>query len=310
MASAGKPPDARLWSFGRNVLPISGRLTPGNSQGCPSQFSERDARHANWSALAQISSHEPLWIFSTVFNRWPTTSPGKTVAVTLVTPSAADIGVRPLAARRNRRGQVEIAAVVHATAAMAAVMRITRDSHLIAAERMVFTRAGTRVVSLVDSAAAGEQLHAYNIRLEADDPWPQDNSATVVLPARRLSHVLWVDGRRPRVSVVQGELRIAAAGLGLLVSSISSTMQQALLGTFVLVMPCALLSGLTTPISNMPRFVQKITLINPLRYDVQAAREAFLEGANVHQLMPELIPMAIIAVLSLLTASWMFRRIH
>ncbi len=103
---------------------------------------------------------------------------------------------------------------------------------------------------------------------------------------------------------------IAAAGLGLLVSSISSTMQQALLGTFVLVMPCALLSGLATPISNMPRFVQEITLINPLRYDVQAAREAFLEGANVHQLMPELIPMVIIAVLSLLTASWMFRRIH
>ena len=103
---------------------------------------------------------------------------------------------------------------------------------------------------------------------------------------------------------------IAAAGLGLLVSSISSTMQQALLGTFVLVMPCALLSGLATPVSNMPKTVQDITLINPLRYDVQAAREAFLQGANVHQLLPDLIPMAIIAVVSLLTASLLFRRIH
>ena len=102
---------------------------------------------------------------------------------------------------------------------------------------------------------------------------------------------------------------IAAAGLGLLVSSISSTMQQALLGTFVLVMPCGLLSGLATPVSNMPRPVQDITLIDPLRYDVQAVREAFLQGANVHQLLPELIPMAIIATVSLLTASWLFRRI-
>jgi len=102
---------------------------------------------------------------------------------------------------------------------------------------------------------------------------------------------------------------IAAAGLGLLVSSISSTMQQALLGTFVLVMPCALLSGLATPVSNMPKAVQDITLINPLRYDVQAAREAFLQGADVHQLLPQLIPMAIIAIVSLLTASWLFRRI-
>lgn len=103
---------------------------------------------------------------------------------------------------------------------------------------------------------------------------------------------------------------IAAAGLGLLVSSISSTMQQALLGTFVLVMPCSLLSGLATPVSNMPKVVQDITLIDPLRYDVQAVREAFLQGADVHQLLPELIPMAIIAVVTLMTASWLFRKIH
>lgn len=102
----------------------------------------------------------------------------------------------------------------------------------------------------------------------------------------------------------------ASAGLGLLVSSISSTMQQALLGTFVLVMPCALLSGLATPISNMPNAVQDITLLNPLRYDVQAARQAFLEGANTYQLLPELVPMAIIAAVSLLVASWLFRRIQ
>ncbi len=103
---------------------------------------------------------------------------------------------------------------------------------------------------------------------------------------------------------------IAAAGMGLLVSSISSTMQQALLGTFVLVMPSALLSGMATPVSNMPGAIQDFTLLNPLRYDVQASREAFLQGANVHQLLPDLIPMAVIATVTLLTASWLFRRIQ
>ena len=100
---------------------------------------------------------------------------------------------------------------------------------------------------------------------------------------------------------------IASAGLGLLVSSISSTMQQALLGSFAVVMPCALLSGLATPIANMPRVVRDITLLNPMRYDVQAVREAFLQGATVRQLWPEFIPMALIALVSLLTASWLFR---
>ena len=57
---------------------------------------------------------------------------------------------------------------------------------------------------------------------------------------------------------------LAAVGIGLLISSVVATMQQALLFTFVLVLPFTLLSGLTTPVSSMPKALQYVTLINPL----------------------------------------------
>ncbi|MGD0192099.1 MAG: ABC transporter permease [Rhizomicrobium sp.] len=100
---------------------------------------------------------------------------------------------------------------------------------------------------------------------------------------------------------------LAAVGMGLFVSSIASTMQQAMLYAFVLIMPFALLSGLTTPISNMPVAFQYFTLINPLRYAITIAQRVYLEGVGMDRLIPDLWPMALIAVFSLTAATWMFR---
>ena len=71
---------------------------------------------------------------------------------------------------------------------------------------------------------------------------------------------------------------LAAVGIGLLVSSMVATMQQALLFSFVLLMPFTLLSGLATPLSAMPRLLQYVTLINPLRYAIDIAHRVYLEG--------------------------------
>src|SRR5262249_43214898 len=57
-----------------------------------------------------------------------------------------------------------------------------------------------------------------------------------------------------------GLFLLAAVGIGLLVSSIAATMQQAMLYSFLLMMPFALLSGLATPLSSMPRVLQYVTL--------------------------------------------------
>ncbi len=100
---------------------------------------------------------------------------------------------------------------------------------------------------------------------------------------------------------------LAAVGMGLMLSAVVSTMQQAMLYAFVIMMPFALLSGLTTPLSNMPEIFQNATLINPLRYAIDIAHRVYLEGAGLPQLVPDLWPMAIIAAVTLSSAAWLFR---
>jgi ABC-2 type transport system permease protein len=101
---------------------------------------------------------------------------------------------------------------------------------------------------------------------------------------------------------------LAAVGIGLFISSFARTMQQAMLYTFVVMMPFILLSGLATPVSSMPLALQDFTLANPLRYAIDIARRVYLEGAGVGLLWPDLWPLAIIAALALTAASWMFER--
>jgi len=73
---------------------------------------------------------------------------------------------------------------------------------------------------------------------------------------------------------------IALTGLGLAVSSISSTQQQAMFTMFFCNMLFALLSGLFTPISSMPGWAQTITLFNPVRYFVEVMRMIYLKGSS------------------------------
>ncbi|MBN1957791.1 MAG: ABC transporter permease [Desulfuromonadales bacterium] len=100
---------------------------------------------------------------------------------------------------------------------------------------------------------------------------------------------------------------ISIVGIGLLVSSLSMTMQQALLGSFAFIMPAVVLSGFTTPIENMPQWLQTGTLANPLRYIVTALRWIFLEGAGIADVWPQMWPLMIIAALTLPPAAWLFR---
>lgn len=99
---------------------------------------------------------------------------------------------------------------------------------------------------------------------------------------------------------------LAAVGIGLLLSAVSATMQQAMLYTMLVMMPFALLSGLTTPISSMPRVLQQLTWINPLRYAIDITRRVYLEGAQLDLLIPDLWPLALVATLTLAGASWIF----
>lgn len=100
---------------------------------------------------------------------------------------------------------------------------------------------------------------------------------------------------------------LAAVGIGLLVSSFAATMQQAMLYSFLVIMPCVLLSGLTTPISSMPETLQYMTRLNPLSYAIEIVHRVYLEGASLASLWPVLWPLALISVVTLSASSWLFR---
>lgn len=100
---------------------------------------------------------------------------------------------------------------------------------------------------------------------------------------------------------------LAAIGVGLMISSMCTTQQQALLGAFVFLVPAVTLSGFSTPIANMPPAVQTITLADPMRYFLVIVRRAFLEGAGLSGFWSQIWPMAIIAAITLSLAVWFFR---
>ena len=101
---------------------------------------------------------------------------------------------------------------------------------------------------------------------------------------------------------------LAAVGVGLSISSVARTQQQALLGVFLFMVPAVILSGFATPIANMPVAVQWLTLMNPMRYFLVIVRSSFLQGAGAAQLLPQYLPLALIAGVGLGTATWLFRR--
>jgi ABC-2 type transport system permease protein len=101
---------------------------------------------------------------------------------------------------------------------------------------------------------------------------------------------------------------LAACGIGLLVSSLVATMQQALLVSFMVAMPFTLLSGLFTSISSMPAALQDFSVINPLRYMIDISRRVYLEGVGLDRLTFDLWPLALTAILSLSIGGWAFRR--
>ena len=100
---------------------------------------------------------------------------------------------------------------------------------------------------------------------------------------------------------------VATVGVGLSISALSLNMQQAMLYTFLLVMPLILLSGLLTPIKNMPDFLQIATYLNPLRFGLEIVRRVYLEGAVLAEVAFAFVPLLCLAVVTLPLAAWLFR---
>jgi ABC-2 type transport system permease protein len=101
---------------------------------------------------------------------------------------------------------------------------------------------------------------------------------------------------------------LSALGVGLFISTVSQTQQQAMMTNFFFFSPMVLLSGFVFPIANMPRVIQVITYANPMRYFLVIIRGIFLKGIGVSVLWPQLVGLAIIGITLLTISTLRFRK--
>jgi ABC-2 type transport system permease protein len=100
---------------------------------------------------------------------------------------------------------------------------------------------------------------------------------------------------------------LAGLSLGLVISTISDTQQEAFLSMFLFLLPAIILSGFLYPVETMPRFFQWLTLANPLRHFITVIRGIFLKGAGLRELWPQFVFMAVMAAAGLVFATRRFR---
>ena len=101
---------------------------------------------------------------------------------------------------------------------------------------------------------------------------------------------------------------LSVLGIGLFISTIARTQQQALMATFLFYMPAVLLSGFMFPIENMPEVFQYMTYANPLRYFLVIIRGLFLKGNGIAILWPQMTSLLILGILVITMSSLRFKK--
>jgi ABC-2 type transport system permease protein len=101
---------------------------------------------------------------------------------------------------------------------------------------------------------------------------------------------------------------MSSIGIGLFISTISSTQQQAQISIFFFSMPAFILSGFVFPLENLPTWIQYLTYLNPLRYFLAIIRGVFLKASGLEILWPEMLALAVLGGIMLLLSSLRFRK--
>lgn len=101
---------------------------------------------------------------------------------------------------------------------------------------------------------------------------------------------------------------LSAIGIGLFVSTIAKTQQQAMMATFIVLLPSILLSGFAFPIENMPQWIQYVTYLNPLRYFLVIIRGVFLKANGFDILWPQFFALFALGISLLTLSSFRFKK--
>lgn len=105
-----------------------------------------------------------------------------------------------------------------------------------------------------------------------------------------------------------GVFVLAITGIGLFISAVSQTQQQAILGAFAFLSPAVLLSGFASPVDTMPRWLQVVAEANPLKHFMIVARGLFLKSMPADLVLANTWPLAVIAAATLTAAALAFGR--
>jgi ABC-2 type transport system permease protein len=117
-----------------------------------------------------------------------------------------------------------------------------------------------------------------------------------------------LEGSIATLFLATGLYLMSTLGVGLFISTMSSTQQQAMMTAFFFMMPALLLGGFMYPIANMPLPVQWLTYINPLRYFLVIIRGVYLKGVGLRVLWPQMLGLALLGSVMLALATSRFRK--
>ena len=102
---------------------------------------------------------------------------------------------------------------------------------------------------------------------------------------------------------------IVVMSLGLFVSTVNQTQQQAMFITWFFMVIFILMSGLFTPVESMPEWAQKINIINPVAYFIEVMRMVLLKGSGLADIKRQFISISVYAVFILSFAVWRYRKV-
>ncbi len=117
-----------------------------------------------------------------------------------------------------------------------------------------------------------------------------------------------IQGSLPWLALNTAVYLLSVLGMGLLISTISRTQQQAMMATFLFYVPAVLLSGFMFPIENMPQVIQYGTYINPLRYFLVIIRGIFLKGSGMDILWPQTLSLLVLSIVVVTSSSLRFKK--
>ena len=117
-----------------------------------------------------------------------------------------------------------------------------------------------------------------------------------------------VNGSVPLLLTLAGLFLASSLGIGLFISTISNTQQEAMMSAMFIMLPSIFLSGFFFPLAAMPAWLQAISYVIPLRYFLIIVRSIILKGVGAEALWPEIIALSIFAVVIMGSAAVRFRK--